>query len=176
MVARKKIAKKSAKSKKKLYKRKAKPDKGGRPTVFRKEYIEQIHKLAVIGYTDVKIAAFLGIAEKTLNNWKKEHPRLLQCLHEARDGRMFAIVGTMYERATGYTHAEEKIFQYEGKAVRVKTKKHYPPETAAGIFLLTNRNPDEWKRDRNIEGSLDEPAPVKIEINVVDKRKKVDKG
>lgn len=163
---------KKSKSKKKSYKGKEEKDQAGRPSKFRKEYIEQIHKLAVIGYTDVKIADFLGIATSTLDNWKKEHPELLGRLHAARDGKMFEVIGTMYERAVGYTHAEEKIFCSDGVVTRVKTKKHYPPETAAGIFLATNRNPDEWKRDRNIEGSPDEPVPVKVEINVVDKRKK----
>lgn len=172
MTVKKKGKTKKSKSKKKSYKGRETKDQTGRPSKFRKEYIEQIHKLAVIGYTDVKIADFIGVSKATLNNWKKEHPELLDRLHTARDGKIFEVIGTMYERAIGYTHPEEKIFCSDGVVTRAKTKKHYPPDVQAAIFLLTNRNPDEWKRDRQIEGSPDEPAPVKVEIVVVDKRKK----
>lgn len=172
MTVKKKKTNPKSKSNKKVYKGKKEKNNGGRPTKWRKEYIKQIHELAVIGYTDKKIAKFMGIATSTLDNWKKDHPELMGRLHEARDGNMFEVVGTLYEAAKGYSHADEKIgFDKSGKTLRAKTTKHYPPNVNAAIFLLTNRNPDEWKRDRTVEDSVDEPIPVKVEINVVDKRK-----
>jgi DNA-binding transcriptional regulator YiaG len=172
LTVKKKKTKSKAKSNKKGYKAKQSTKEVGRPDTFRKKYIKQIHELAVIGYTDKKIAKFIGVSTSTLDTWKKKYPELLGCLHKARDGHMFEVIGTLYESAKGYSHADEKIgFDKNGKTLRAKTTKHYPPNVNAAIFLLTNRNPDEWKRERTIEDSPEEPTPVQVVINVVDKRK-----
>lgn len=172
MTVAKKKTKSKVKSKKKGYKAKQATRGVGRPDTFRKEYIKQIHELALIGYTDKKIAKFIGVSTSTLDTWKNKYPELLGYLHEARDGLMLGVINSLYESAIGYSHAEERIFcSNQGVVTKVKTKKYYPPNVNASIFLLTNRNPDEWKRERTVEDSPDEPTPVQVVINVVDKRK-----
>jgi len=75
------------------------------------------------------------------------------------------VADRLYQRAMGYEHAEDQIFQYQGEAVVVPTKKHYAPDTAAGIFWLKNRQPAKW-RDK-IETEITGPNGGPIQITAV---------
>jgi hypothetical protein len=66
----------------------------------------------------------------------------------------------LYQRAVGYTHDEEKIFLHEGKAVRVKTKKHYAPDATSAIFFLKNRQPQLWRDTKVLQGDAENPLEV----------------
>lgn len=49
------------------------------------EYKEQARKLCRLGATDVQLADFFGVTEKTLNNWKNKYPGFLQSLKEGKE-------------------------------------------------------------------------------------------
>lgn len=120
---------------------------GGRPTLFKPEYVEQARKLALLGATDKDVANFFGVIEKTINNWKEAHPEFLQSLKDGKEIADTEIAGKLYHRALGYSHEAVKIMQYEGEPVIVPYTEHYPPDTTAAIFWLKNRRSDLW-RDR----------------------------
>ena len=61
----------------------------------------------------------------------------------------------MYQRACGYTHPEEQLFQFRGEVIRAKTTKHYPPDTEAAKFWLRNRHPGKW-RDKPVGNEADD--------------------
>ena len=46
---------------------------GGRPTLFKEEYLEQAYKLCLLGATDADLADFFGVDEDTINLWKRTH-------------------------------------------------------------------------------------------------------
>lgn len=117
----------------------------GRPTSFKKAYTEQAKKLALLGATDAQAADFFGVTEQTLNNWKKKHPEFFESLKAGKAEVDSKVVRSLFERAMGYTHPEEKIFNHNGEAMRVETTKHYPPDTTAMIFWLKNRDPENWR-------------------------------
>ncbi len=123
--------------------------KAGRKTKFKLEYIEQARKLCALGSTDIKIADFFNVCEKTLNNWKHEHPKFLQSL---KDGKAIfdneTVVKSLLHRAIGYSHEEDKILsnpQDPKDPVIVKTVKRYPPDPTSCIYWLNNRLPEDWK-------------------------------
>ena len=116
----------------------------GRPTKYKKEYDEQAAKLCKLGATDVQLADFFGVTEKTLNNWKHEHPRFLQSL---KKGKVFSddkVEMALYDRAIGYEYDEVKEEQSEQGMKRTVTTKRIQDNTAA-IFWLKNRKPDQWR-------------------------------
>lgn len=123
--------------------------KYGRPSKFKKIDPAIIELLARSGYTDVEMAAILGVTERTWNNWKKKNEVFFQSLKDNKgiaDGR---IVASLFQRAEGYSHPEDKIFLgKDGAPVVVHTTKHYPPDTAACIYWLKNRRSSEWKERR----------------------------
>ena len=51
----------------------------------------------------------------------------------------------LYRRAIGYSHESVHIHVGKnGKVVKTLYTKHYPPDTRACIFWLTNRAPEHW--------------------------------
>ncbi|MEY3760184.1 MAG: hypothetical protein RIR39_1675 [Pseudomonadota bacterium] len=125
---------------------------------YKYEYDEQARKLCLLGATDVEIADFFGVTETTVNNWKNDYPSFLESL---RSGKIMAdanISDRLYQRALGYSHEEEKVFNNMGEILRAETTKHYPPDTGAIKLWLLNRRPKDWKA--NVE------APVEINLNV----------
>ena len=116
---------------------------GGRPTDYREGFAEQAGKLCLMGATDKTLADFFGVVEATINNWKHDHPEFLESIKESKVLKDSEVVKSLYERATGYSHPEDKIFydSKTGKIVKEKTTKHYPPDSTAMIFWLKNIQP-----------------------------------
>lgn len=123
----------------------------GRPTVFKDEFVEQAEKLCMLGATDDEIANFFNVSTRTVYRWKNENERFCQALKVGKEAADNRVERSLYQRALGYTHDEEKIFLHEGEAVRVDTVKHYPPDTTAGIFWLKNRRSQEWRDKQEVE-------------------------
>lgn len=128
--------------------------KGGRPTAYKVEYIEQGKKLAALGATDREIADFFKVSESTLYLWKNTHPEFSEALKTGKAPADNRVEQSLYRRATGYSFDAEKIFQYEGHPVRVEFTEHVPPDVTACIFWLKNRRPDEWRDKHEVETNL----------------------
>lgn len=117
----------------------------GRPTDYRPEFDEQAQKLALLGATDKQLADFFNIAESTLNNWKNAHYSFLESLREGKMAADTKVAEALYLRAIGYSHPDMHIAVVDGEIVKTVIVKHYPPDTAACIFWLKNRQPQLWK-------------------------------
>ena len=133
------------KSKKKTKKKAARKSVGGRPSKFKPEFEHQVKTLAELGATDAQIAQCFGVTEQTLNNWKKSHPRFFESLKSAKEIADERVEQSLFNRALGFSHPEEKIFCDKGDVVRAGTMKQYPPDTTACIFWLKNRKSGEWR-------------------------------
>ncbi len=135
--------------------------KRGRKSGFNSKILGTILRLIEAGKTEAEIAEVIGVCLKTIANWKGKHPELLHAVREARQVADDLVEASLYQRAVGYTHPEEKVFQYEGGVVTHDTKKHYPPDTAAAMFWLRNRQPGRWKE--KVEGD------VTVNVNAIQK-------
>jgi hypothetical protein len=120
-------------------------DKGGRPTLYRPEYADQALKLGQSGWTDLEVADFYGITERTLYRWKLEYPEFCQSLKLGKDIPDERVERKLFERAVGYTYATEKVFCTNGMVTRVESREHVPPETKAALNWLYNRRPEQWR-------------------------------
>jgi len=119
----------------------------GRPSSYKPEYAEQAAKLCALGATDVEIADFFGIHVTTFYRWRNEFPDFCQSIKNAKDECDIRVERRLYERALGYTHPAVKIMNTENGIEKIEYREHYPPEVAACIFWLKNRQPGKW-RDR----------------------------
>lgn len=119
--------------------------KQGRPTTYKKEFDEEVYRLTLLGLKDMELASFFGVTEKTLNNWKHKHKGFLQSLKKGKEQADAKVVESLYHRATGYEHPEDKIFNDNGEPLIVPTMKHYPPDVGAIALWLKNRQPDRWR-------------------------------
>ena len=135
---------------------------GGRPTKYKPEYVDQAFKLCLLGSTDEEMADFFEISVATLYNWKNEYPEFLEATKNGKEKADANVANRLYNRAMGYSHEEDKIFQYEGMPVIVPTEKHYPPDTTAAIFWLKNRQPSKWRDKQDIDMSIKDMPEIII--------------
>jgi len=118
---------------------------GGRPTKYKAEYAEQSKKLAMLGLTDAQIGDFFSVTEQTINNWKKNHKGFFESLRAGKLIPDAEVACSLFSRANGYSHKEDKIFNNNGAPLVVETMKHYPPDPTSMIFWLKNRQPELWR-------------------------------
>lgn len=145
---------------------------GGRPTKYRKEFVEQAGKLCRLYATNADLADFFGVSERTIEIWQFQHPEFGEAIKRTKAEVDKQVEHSLARRALGYSHASEEVFQYRGKAVRVKTVKQYPPDTTACIFWLKNRQSEAWRQNPDPADGEDTPPPARVEVVVVDGRKR----
>lgn len=129
----------------------------GRPTKYRPELLEKIRTLYSQGKTDAQVAGILGVTPRTIDNWKHRFADFFQALKDSKDVADDMVELALFQRATGYTVPEEKVFMSWGQIVTHQTQKHFPPDVVAAIFWLKNRRPDKW---REHGGEPEPPKPL----------------
>ena len=122
-------------------------NKGGRPTKFDPAFCEQARKLCLLGATNEDLAEFFKVAVSTIDKWIAEEPTFSGAVKESKEELDAKVVRRLFERATGYSHPDVHVSNYQGEITVTPLTKHYAPDTTAGIFWLKNRRPAEW-RDR----------------------------
>jgi len=141
--------------------------KSGAPTKYDEKYNEQARKLCLMGYTDAQLADFFTIAESTLNNWKIKYPLFMESLKAGKEIADMEVTACLYERATGYSHNETKVFNNQGEILTHEVKRIYPPDPLSIKYWLNNRQPERW-REKVEDTDTQAAQPIhKIEIEVV---------
>ena len=118
-----------------------------------KDKLILIQGMARDGLTQQQIANNLGISIDTLIENKKKYSEFNDALKKGKEVIDFEVENALLKRALGYEYEEET---YENGILTKKVKKHVAPDTAAQIFWLKNRKPNNWK-DR-IETDEDKEA------------------
>lgn len=137
---------------------------GGRPTAFKKEFIEQARKLCRLGSTDEDLADFFKVSIRTISNWKSEHAEFLQALKGGKEEADDRVERSLYQRAIGYTSDAVKIFMPAGAKAPVyaKYREHVAPDTTAAIFWLKNRRKEDWRDRHELTGADGTPLSIAV--------------
>lgn len=123
----------------------------GRPSDYQDDHCRIAKSMCKLGATDREVAEALGVTEQTLNTWKHKHPKFLKALRVGKRAADDRVESSLYRRAIGYSYDAEKIFQYEGEAVRVPYVEHVPPDPGAAMNWLKNRRAAKWKEVKATE-------------------------
>ena len=118
------------------------------------------------GDSNILACKKVGISKETFYTWINDKPDFSDSLKKARKEFRETIVQTLeqslWKRAAGY-EIEESKNEYrtlkDGSKVLVKSgkiTKHFPPDTGALIFALTNLDPENWKNRQDNRLSVDE--------------------
>ena len=134
----------------------------GRPTDYRPEFPEQAEKLCQLGATDIEMADFFGVTDRTIYHWKIIHPEFCASIKVGKDAADERVKRALYQRAVGYSIPTEKVFQYQGDVVRAETREHVPADPGAAMNWLKNRQPSEWRDKREIEHSMDDDLAARL--------------
>lgn len=129
----------------------------GRPTSYKPEYDEQARKMCLLGATDTQLADFFEVAESSIHLWKQAHPSFSESIRAGKDIADAEIAASLFHRAKGYSHPEDDIRTVSAGAnmgseiVITPTIKHYPPDTAAAIHWLNNRQKANWRSKTEVD-------------------------
>lgn len=137
---------------------------------FNEEFIDQAGRLAMLGLTQVEMAQFFQVAERTFKNWLAAKPELRAAVREGGAAADARVAESLFKRALGYSHPEDDIRSVGGEVVITPTTKHYPPDTMAAMYWLNNRQRGRWNRSPDQNGGDDDLPPTKVIFEVRDAR------
>jgi len=139
----------------------------GRPPIYTPDLAIQAERLCRdLGATNVDLAKFFGVTERTIYQWQTDHLEFSHAL-KAKKVSNERVERALYERAIGYSAPDTKILanpQDPENPIIVDTVKHYAPETAACVVWLANRDPDNWRRDPGATEAADSVAESLSEL------------
>lgn len=111
----------------------------GRPPLeINEEVCEKAESLASQGMTMEQIALALGMGESTLYNKKVKFPEFSEAIVRGQAKGIAHVTNSLFNRATGYSFDEEKMYSSDGKEIGTKTR-HLPPDIPACKTYLQNR-------------------------------------
>lgn len=141
--------------------------KTGRPSKFDPAFCDLARKLCLLGATNDDLAEALKVDVATIERWIASNAEFRGAVKGAKEELDAKVVRRLFERATGYSHPDVHISNYQGAITQTAITKHYPPDTTASIFWLKNRRPADW-RDRiehtGKDGKDLMPAPDMLEV------------
>lgn len=138
--------------------------------------LKRVESWARDGLSDKQIAANMTITTTTFYDWLKKYPAFSDALKKGKEPVDFEVENALLKRAKGYDVEETNTvvtLNANGDKVQkiTKTKRHIPPDTAAAIFWLKNRQPEKWRKmnpafeeKTNIEARKLEAEIHKLEI------------
>ncbi len=130
----------------------------GRPTSYKPEYVEQAEKLCALGATDIEIADFFGVTERTIQRWRISYPEFCRAIKVAKEEADRRVERSLFQRATGYEQEAVKIFMPSGASepVYAPYREKVAPSDTACIFWLKNRQREKWrdKQDHEHTGEI----------------------
>lgn len=116
------------------------------------------------GLTDEQIARNIGIARKTLYDWKSRYSDICNALKRGKEVVDREVENALLKKALGYTIDLKKTFKVrnvvykDGKKVEEREElvqgidqMHVPADTTAQIFWLKNRKPEQYREKRDAE-------------------------
>lgn len=154
----------------KIYSRKDDPNRKrtGREPIYDYTFPARARHIALLNpkAKSADFAEVFQVATATIDGWKQRHPEFKRAIEIGKFLAATNVVKALYERALGYTHAEEKIFSHAGnqwsnpRVVRVRTRRHYPPDTEAAIKILAAVHPEIWGQTRVQHGGIPGGSPI----------------
>jgi len=131
---------------------------------YSKEIVKKICSLIKAdSYTIAEICQIVGISEDTYYDWMNKKSEFSESIKKAKKTYDEFIVSeakkSLFKLSAGYSVEETKIEYIDdpknpGKP-KIKSKttatKHIQPSLGANIFILTNKDPENWKNKQNTD-------------------------
>ncbi len=136
--------------------------------VFLPDYPDQIRAIMMNGFDEDDISELFDISRRQMGIWKGQYPVFKKAVESGYTDADAAVLNALFQTAVGYTHDEEKIFQWDGEVIRADTIKHYKPDVQAIKLWLTNRQRQNWsdRRETEISGRADAPIGLRDETKI----------
>lgn len=138
------------------------------------------------GLTEEQISKNMGVAVKTLYNWKERYLPILHAIKKGKEVTDRQVENALFERALGGVHevkktfkVKEKYYDENGKLCEKEVLKigidevYTPGDTTAQIFWLKNRKPQDWREKQEyLDNTIEDNDMVKRYIEGMKQRDK----
>ena len=121
----------------------------GRPSKYKEEYAEQAYNYCLLGAIDEQLASFFDVSVTTINTWKETYPDFLASIKKAKEQADLEVTQSLKKRASGMKLKKQVV--KDGGIIELEDE--IPPDTAAMIFWLKNRQPKIWRDKQETEHS-----------------------
>lgn len=123
----------------------------GRPSVYDPAMVGLLADYRMLGIPTEKIADLLGTSVVLFYQWLQRYPDFLYAFEQGGHVADAKVTRALFARATGYSHPDVHVSNFQGEVTLTDITKHYPPDPGAATFWLTNRRRDEWKTRQSTE-------------------------
>ena len=124
----------------------------------------EAYELALLGLSDAKMARVMGIAEETLNSWKRTRSRFKTMISKGRDTANAKVATALYKRAVGYSHPDVHISNFKGEITITPITKYYPPDVDACKSWLAMKDRENWSPRQQIDVNTTNINITKIDL------------
>jgi hypothetical protein len=100
----------------------------GRPTSYKPEFAELVTGYCLLGAKEPQLAEIFGVNQDSIYEWKKRYPKFSEGIKIGREVADAKVAKSLYRKAL------------EG-------------DTVACIFWLKNRQPEQWRDQRDLRHS-----------------------
>lgn len=135
----------------------------GRPPIYDPQrHPKQAYELALLGFTNKRMAEFWQIDEVTFYEWQREHEEFAQAVTRGKEPADAQVAVGLFKRGAGYEYESEKIVTVSlgdgmgSEVQRVPITVHVPPDPGAALNWLKNRQPDLWRDKKDLIDPFDE--------------------
>ena len=102
------------------------------------------------GLSIAQIAANVGVAEGTFNNWCTQHSEIREAIKKGEEVCIYEVENALYTAAVGYdvVETEQTEIEYPDGSTETQKKakkRHIPPSIGAICFILKNRRSNKWQ-------------------------------
>lgn len=117
----------------------------------------------------------MGISKSTYYEWVNKFSDISDAIKRGKAPVDFEVENALLKRARGYDAEEtvsETVTDANGNIVSEKTRiitRHIPADTAAQIFWLKNRKPEQWRDKRVVSDDIGPDDPVLKLLERLDK-------
>jgi len=150
--------------------------RAGRKPKYSPELNNQAYEYCLLGANEKELAAYLGISVSTLNVWKNTYPEFSESIKKGKKPADAKVAHAIFDRATGARWIQQQAFKVKeiiyadnGKKLSeverieiVDLEMAAPPDTTACIFILKNRDKENWKDKQEVSLSNADGGPFGI--------------
>ncbi len=95
--------------------------------------------------TKKELASKIGVTEKKLEKWEKEHEEIAKAVRRGREITDATVENAILKKALGFCVTEvKKVIKADGAEEITTVSKCVPPDLSAASVWLKNRCPDKW--------------------------------
>ena len=134
---------------------------------YKDEYAKMGYEIALLcKASDRDLARIFDVTPGTIQIWKRDHPEFAREVERGKDITDAKVTASLVQRCLGFSHPDVHITSYKGEVTATDIIKHYPPDTAAIKFWLTNRQKLHWSETSRVENNTN--VHLHKEINLKD--------